>query len=158
MTLSSDLVEYRSSGIHGTGGFARQLIPAGTSVVQYVGHRIDKTAATEHCANGNEYVFCLDDQWDLDGNVDWNPARFINHSCAPNCEAQFDEEAREIWIVACREIHPGEELTFNYNYDLEDYREHPCRCGASACVGFMVAEELFAHVRTQLSHAVQQPV
>jgi hypothetical protein len=79
--------------------------------------------------------------------VDWNPARFLNHSCAPNCEAQFADG--RIWLVAIRDIRAGEELTFNYGYDLTDYREHPCRCGAVSCVGYIVAEEFFEHVRRQ---------
>jgi hypothetical protein len=54
-----------------------------------------------------------------------------------------------IWIVAVRTITADEELTFNYGYDLEDYREHPCRCGAAGCVGFVVAEEFFPHLRSR---------
>src|SRR5262249_44665443 len=76
-----------------------------------------------------------------------NLARFLNHSCSPNCEAQFDEE--HIWFIAARDIKTGEELTFNYGFDLENYRHYPCRCGSSVCVGFMVAEEFFDHVRKQ---------
>ena len=77
----------------------------------------------------------------LDGKVDWNPARLLNHSCSPTCEAEEDDE--RIWIVALRDIKAGEEITFNYNYDLQDYQEHPCRCGAPNCVGYIVAEEFF---------------
>jgi SET domain-containing protein len=51
--------------------------------------------------------------------------------------------------VAIREIRAGEELTFNYSYDLQDFREHPCSCGASGCVGYIVAEEFFDHVSRQ---------
>ncbi len=53
----------------------------------------------------------------------------------------------QIWIVARREIAPGEELTFNYGYDWEDHREHPCGCGAPECVGYIVAEEFFEKLR-----------
>ena len=77
----------------------------------------------------------------------WNPARFINHSCAPNCEAEVKDG--QIWIVAGRDLKVGEEITFNYGFDLEDYRLYPCRCGAPACVGYIVAEEFFPHVRRQ---------
>ncbi len=83
----------------------------------------------------------------MDGNVDWNPARFLNHSCEPNCEARFIDG--RIWLVAIRDVRAREELTFNYGYDLEDYREHPCRCGAASCAGYIVAEEFFEHVRRQ---------
>jgi uncharacterized protein len=79
--------------------------------------------------------------------VPWNPARFINHSCMPNCEASIEDG--RIWITALRDIEPGDELTFNYGYDLDDYKGYPCRCGTSECVGFIVAEEFFDHVRRQ---------
>jgi len=81
----------------------------------------------------------------LDGNVEWNPARFLNHGCAPNSEA-ICEDGR-VWIVALRDIRASEEITFNYGYDLDDYTEHPCRCGAPECVGYIVAEDFFAQVR-----------
>ena len=60
-------------------------------------------------------------------------------------EARMEEE--RIWIYAVRDLRAGEELTFNYGYDLQDYEEHPCHCGAPDCLGFMVAEEHFKHVR-----------
>jgi uncharacterized protein len=133
-----------ASRVHGRGLFARKVIPAGTRLIEYVGQRITKVESARECEAENPYIFGLDAEWDLDGNVPWNPARFINHSCEPSCEAELDEG--RIWIVALREIAGGEEVTFNYGYDLEDYREHPCRCGASACVGYMVAEEFFPQV------------
>jgi hypothetical protein len=141
----NEFLEVRQSAIHGTGGYARRTIPAGARVIEYVGERISKEESHRRCEAGNEYIFTIDEQWDLDGKVTWNPARFINHSCAPNCEAEWDEA--RIFINALRDIQPGEELTFNYNYDLEDYREHPCRCGTPACVGYIVAEEFFEQVR-----------
>jgi SET domain-containing protein len=54
-----------------------------------------------------------------------------------------------LWINTIRDIQPGEELTFNYGYDLEDYRDHPCCCGTPECVGFIVGEEYFEQVRKQ---------
>jgi hypothetical protein len=95
----------------------------------------------------NSCIFSLNAEEDLDGDVPWNPARLINHSCTPNCEAEL--EGDRIWIVASRNIQPGEEVTFNYGYDLVDYREHPCRCGSAECVGYMVAEDFFEHVRSR---------
>lgn len=140
-------VRFSESGIHGTGGFARCDIPAGTYLIEYVGERIDKAEAQRRCELDNRYIFILDDHWDIDGDVAWNPARFINHSCSPNCEAELDEEVGRIWIKALRDITAGEELSFNYGYDISEYEEHPCRCGAAECVGYIVAEEHFAHVR-----------
>lgn len=144
MEIETELVIYRTSGIHGTGGFARVNIPAETNIVEYVGEIISKDESARRCESDNVYIFDLDEEHDLDGSAESNLARFINHSCAPNCEAQWDEE--HIWIVAIRDIKAGEELTFNYGYDLENYKDHPCRCGANGCVGFIVAEEFYAHV------------
>jgi uncharacterized protein len=143
----TDLVIFESSRIHGIGGFARNDVAAGTRVIEYVGEKITKQESLARCERSNEYIFAIDDAHDLDGNVDWNPARFLNHSCDPNCEARFIEG--RIWLVAIRDIRAGEEFTFNYSYDLADYREHPCRCGAASCVGYIVAEEFFEHARRQ---------
>jgi uncharacterized protein len=141
----TELIQFRRSPIHGTGGYARVAIKAGTRVIEYVGEKISKAEAVVRCEANNVYIFTLNDDFDLDGNTEANPARFLNHSCAPNCEAEWDEE--RIWIVALRDIGAGEELTFNYGYDLEDYRDHPCCCGTPECVGFIVAEEFFDQVR-----------
>jgi len=143
----TELIQFRHSRIHGVGGYARRNIPKGTRVIEYVGKKITKAESNAQCEGDNVYIFTLDDEFDLDGSVDWNPARFINHSCTPNCEAEWD--ADRLWIVALRDIPPGEELAFNYGYDLEDYREYPCCCGASECVGYIVAEEYFELVRKQ---------
>lgn len=147
IVAETEFVLFRSSPIHGTGGFARGDIAAETRILEYVGEKITKQESLARCEQNNEYIFALSEVQDLDGNVRWNPARFLNHSCEPNCEARL--EAGRIWIVALRGIREGEELTFNYGYDLEEYREHPCVCGAKRCVGFIVAEEFFEHVRRQ---------
>ena len=141
----SPLLELRQSPIQGLGAFAAGPICAGKLMLEYVGEKITKTESVRRCEAGNTFIFELDDEWDIDGGVGWNPARFLNHSCAPNCDAEYIEG--QIWIVARREIAPGEELTFNYGYDSEDYREHPCRCGARECVGYIVAEEFFPMLR-----------
>jgi SET domain-containing protein len=143
--VSNELFEIRKSAIDGTGCFALKKIEKGTPVVEYVGEKISKAESLKRCENQNHYIFTLDDEFDLDGDVDWNPAKFINHSCDPNCEAEFFGEM--IWIMAIRDIEPGEEITFNYSYDLEDYKEHPCRCGSPNCVGYIVAEEFFPKFR-----------
>ncbi|MCB1127569.1 MAG: SET domain-containing protein-lysine N-methyltransferase [Verrucomicrobiae bacterium] len=141
----SKWVEFRPSQIHGTGAFAIRTIRKGTRVIEYLGRKIDKAESARQLEAQNPFIFDVDETFDLDGNVDWNPARFINHSCAPNCEAENDEG--RIWIVALRSIRPGEELSFNYGYDIADYRDHPCECGAGNCLGYMVAEEFFETVR-----------
>jgi uncharacterized protein len=168
----SDLLETRASALHGRGLFARVHIPAGTRLLEYAGERVTKEESQRRCEAGNVYIIGLDDQWDIDGNHPGNAARLINHSCAPNAEAVIEEEVtflvREgdarptadcsdvrtvsrIFIDTLRAISPGEEITFNYGYDLVDFHEHPCRCGAENCVGFIVAEELFPELRRTLA-------
>jgi SET domain-containing protein len=145
------LVCFCESAIHGTGGFAKTDIAAGTWVIEYTGEKITKDESLRRCEAGNEFIFSLGDEWDLDGSVPWNPARFLNHSCEPNCETERIEG--RIWIIAVRNIRGGEELTFNYGYSLDDYREHHCRCGAAGCVGYMVSPEFFEHVKWQSGFA-----
>lgn len=141
----TDLLAFGPSAIHGLGGFAKTPIGRGTRLAEYVGERISKSESLRRCQESNEYIFTLNEEQDLDGNVAWNPARLINHSCAPNCEAELHDD--RIWIVAARDIAAGEEITFNYGYDLADYEDYPCRCGSPNCVGYIVAEEFFEHVR-----------
>src|ERR1017187_2578865 len=148
----TELVKFRSSPIHGTGGLAKTSIRNGTHIIQYLGEGISKGESLRRCEQNNEFIFALSDEQDLDGNVAWNPARFINHSCAPNCEAEKDGD--HTWIIATRDIGASEEITFNYGYDLVDYKDHPCQCGSPQCVGYMVAQEYFEHV---LSRKASRP-
>ena len=130
---------FKPSPIHGTGVFAADALAAGNRILEYVGEKIDKQESLRRCELNNEYIFAIDARFDLDGNVEWNPARFVNHSCDPNCDAELIEG--RIWMVTRRLIEAEEELTFNYGYDLENYREHPCRCGAPRCSGYILAGE-----------------
>jgi SET domain-containing protein len=141
---ATELVLFKGSPIHGTGGFAKTAIRKGTRVIEYLGERISKSESLRRCEQNNAFIFRLSDEQDLDGNVAWNPARFINHSCAPNCEAEMVEG--RIWVIATRDIGAGEEITFNYGYDLEDYKDYPCCCGSPNCVGYVVAEVFFEYV------------
>jgi uncharacterized protein len=139
------LVEIRASPIHGQGAFALADIPAGTPVLEYVGERISKEESLRRCEQNNTFIFYLSPEYDLDGDVNANPAKWLNHSCAPNCEVELIDE--RLWVIAKRSIPAGEELTFDYGYDLESLREHPCHCGAPQCVGFIVAEEFHPQLR-----------
>lgn len=135
------------SGLHGRGVFARDFIPEGEQIIEYIGERITKDEARRRedrrvarAARGGAasvFIFELNRVFDLDGDVAGNPARWINHSCEPNCEAQ--EDCGRIWIVALRDIAPGEELTFDYGFPYDEGLRHPCRCGAAECAGFIVA-------------------
>jgi SET domain-containing protein len=145
--LETEWIVFNRSPIHGIGGFARVALPKGTRLLEYVGEKISKQESLRRCESGNEFVFSINEHVDLDGCVDWNPARWLNHSCAPSCEAV--PEGEHIWLVAIRDIPAGEEITFNYGYDLVDYKEHPCGCGAPNCVGYIVAEEFFKNVSRQ---------
>lgn len=135
------LVVFKPSPIHGTGGFARVNIRRGKRIIEYVGVKLSKAAAQAELEKQNTYIFTLDDDYDIDGSVAWNAARFFNHSCAPNCETQIVGD--RIWVYALHHIVAGEELTYNYNHGLDDYQDRPCHCGASSCVGYMVAPSYF---------------
>ena len=144
---TESLIHFNNSAIHGTGGFARVNIAAGTRLIEYLGRKIDKRESMRQCELDNPFIFTINDEYDLDGNVEWNPARLLNHSCSPNAEAQ--QEENRIWIVALCDIRADAEISFNYNYDFIDYKEHPCKCGSQNCVGYIIAEEFFDTIRNQ---------
>jgi SET domain-containing protein len=131
----------RKSSIAGLGLFAAQDIRQGTRIIQYLGEKIAKAESTRRLAQGNVYIFTLNDRYDIDGKVLRNTARYSNHSCDPNCA--IDKTTRTIWLVALRDITDGEELTFNYGYTFEPdtYQDFPCRCGAHTCCGYILARE-----------------
>lgn len=143
----SELCEVRGSAIHGRGVYATRAIKKEEKIIEYVGQLIDKeeserraNAQAEKAAQHGDaavYIFTVDDDYDLDGNLPWNVARLINHSCEPNCEAWIDKH--RIFIHALRDIKLGEELSFDYGFDIETWEEHPCRCGKKSCVGHIVS-------------------
>lgn len=155
----SELCEVRDSAIHGRGVYAARDIPAEEKIIEYVGERIDKEeserrAWAQHAkaqANGDAavYIFTLTQKLDIDGNVPWNTARLINHSCEPNCEAWID--GKRIFIHALRDIRAGEELTFDYAFDVSCYEDHPCRCGRKGCVGYIVSREQWPQLKEILA-------
>jgi len=112
--------------------------------------RADKVIdeAEKDNARGFVYIFELSRKYDIDGYPKYNTARYINHSCDPNCEIHIIQG--RIWIVAMRGIKKGEELTYDYGYEFEDFEDHECKCGAENCVGYIVAEEFRAKVRKAL--------
>lgn len=147
------------SGVHGYGLFARDFIPQGEQIIEYVGERVTKAeverrelkrlARLAAGGDGCVYVFELNRRHDIDGNVRWNEARRINHSCRPNCEPQSGRG--RIWIVARRDIAPGEELNYDYGFDFAEWRQHPCGCRAPECTGYIVAQGLRWRVRRILA-------
>lgn len=155
----SDYCEVRGSNIHGRGVYATKFIPKDTRVIEYVGEIIDKR---ESDRRGNSqqrkakttgdaavYIFTISKNYDLDGNVPWNIARLINHSCEPNCEACI--VGRRIYIDAIRDIQPGEELSFDYGFDVDCFDEHPCRCGKPDCIGYIVSKDQWPELQARLA-------
>ena len=155
----SSLCEVRNSEIHGRGVYAAQDIEPETQIIEYLGEYInkdeseqrawDQAAHAEETGDAAVYIFTLDKKWDIDGNVPWNDARLINYSCDPNCEAWIEED--QIFIYSLREIKAGEELTFDYGFDVDCYEDHPCRCGKPNCVGYIVSQEQWPELRRRLA-------
>jgi uncharacterized protein len=155
----SQSCEVRDSAIHGRGVYASRAIPAEEKIIEYVGELIDKDeserrAWAQHAkaqATGDAavYIFTLTDHLDIDGDVPWNTARLINHSCDPNCEAWID--GKRIFIHALRDIKEGEELTFDYAFDVSCYEDHPCLCGRKGCVGYIVSREQWPQLKEILA-------
>jgi len=160
-SAQSDLCEVRNSVIHGSGVYAAQDIVEGARVIEYVGEYISKEESerrawdqfAKHEENNDAavYIFTLNDKWDIDGNVPWNTARLINHSCDPNCEAWTEED--QIVIYALRDIKEGEELTFDYGFDIESYEDHPCLCGSDNCIGYIVSQEQWPELKKRMAEA-----
>ncbi len=141
-------LQVRASGIHGKGVFALRPIAAGARVMEYTGEVITWTEALRRHPHDPEqpnhtFYFHIDDHHVIDGKHHGNAAKWINHSCAPNCEAE--EVDGRIYINALRAIEPGEELNYDYALVLEGRhtakvkKQFECRCGARLCRGTMLA-------------------
>ena len=144
----------RNSPIHGRGVVARIPIGAGERICEYVGERIDwPEALRRHPHDPSQpfhtFYFSVDDESVIDGNVGGNFSRFMNHSCEPNCEAEMierdgDRDTR-IFILALRDIEPGEELVYNYGLSLDERytptlkKQFACHCGSANCRGTMLS-------------------
>lgn len=140
------LYEVRKSNIQGRGVFATRRIRAGQRIIQYTGDRIpndeaDRRYDEEKMDRHHTFLFALDEDTCIDGDVATNTARLINHSCDPNCEAIIEGE--EIWIYALKNIQPGVELAYDYKYERTGGREQEkfyiCHCGAKKCRGSIMA-------------------
>lgn len=136
--------EIRGSRVHGRGAFATRRIRKGARVIEYVGERIDGDEADaryddESMEHHHTFLFEVGKDSFIDAAHNGNEARFINHSCGPNCAAY--QEGERIFIEATQNIQPGIEL--NYDYDLGPVDDYParwrelyaCRCGADNCRG-----------------------
>jgi hypothetical protein len=148
-----EVIEVRKSGVHGHGVFALQMIPRGSRIIQYKGQKITNALGAERydeesMDSHHTFLFSLDEEFCLDGGKYGNEAKYINHSCSPNCEAV--QEGSKIFIDAIRTIRKGQELTFDYalcsDGELpENWEEfYACCCGSKNCRGVMLAPEEIA--------------
>lgn len=148
----SDKIIRRNSKIHGQGVFATAPIKAGEEVVEYQGKlRTHAAVDAEYGGEdtGHTFLFILNEQYVIDANIKGNVAKWINHSCAPNCKAwvigsEDDDPLKDhVVIEALRNIAVGEELTYDYDIQInapitaEDRRLWACHCGATNCTGTM---------------------
>jgi SET domain len=122
------MIQKRRSKIHGWGIYATKAIPKNTRVIHYAGEKISNQESLKrerrYIQKGHIWCFKLTNRTVIDAGVGGNDARFINHSCRPNC--YIDIKGGVIWIRASRTIAKGEELTYHYNTDGEGLIK--CRC------------------------------
>lgn len=144
----------RRSPIHGNGVFAVEPIRKGEEIIQYKGTLMTHAEADHMYGDGGEtghtFLFTLNDDYIIDANRKGNSARWINHSCAPNCRAVVEESASgdprrdKVLIEAIRNIKPGEELTYDYGITLEVphtarlKKLWKCLCGSKNCSGTLL--------------------
>jgi SET domain-containing protein len=111
----------------GLGLFATQPLKKGDFIIEYTGERISEEEANRR---GGKYLFTLTTDWTIDGKGRDNIARYINHSCTPNAEAELDEDELRVRIFAKKKILPGEEIQYDYGSEYWDEHIKPygCRC------------------------------
>lgn len=155
--MANQKIVARRSPIHGNGVFATDAIEKGERIIQYRGqlrtHDEVDAAYADVEENGHTFLFTLNDDYVIDANAKGNIARWINHSCRPNCEAVVEEDDKgrrdkdKVFIEATRRIKPGEELTYNYGITLDEPHTPKakklwgCRCGAKDCTGTMLQKK-----------------
>jgi uncharacterized protein len=143
-------IQVRRSGIHGKGVFALAPITEGERILEYTGSVITWAQAKKRPPHNPDdpnhtFYFHIDDKHVIDGLDGGNAAKWINHACGPNCEA--DEEGERVFIKALRDISPGEELNYDYGLILDGRHtkkvkeEFACRCGTPECRGTMLAKK-----------------
>jgi SET domain-containing protein len=129
------LVEVRDSSIHGKGTFASAFLESETLILDYTGELIDRKTAVERdnpdAPDYSCYILQIDDDVFIDARLVEHPAKYVNHSCEPNCGISRD--VTRAFVCTLRTIHPGEELTYDYGYD--DGENLTCRCKARTCRG-----------------------
>jgi SET domain-containing protein len=135
-------IEVRQSGVHGQGVYAVQSIPKGTRIIEYTGERVSWEDAPDDDNDPHTFNFGLENGKVINPGVGGNDARWINHSCDPNCEAV--EEDDRVFIYAIRDIQAGEELLYDYQLEIDEpitdasRKKFACQCGAPNCRGTML--------------------
>lgn len=140
------------SKVHGHGVFATENIAKNKKIIQYIGEKVTRSEGNVRSEKriknylnskktGSVYIFELNSRYDIDGSPKYNKARYINHSCQPNCEVDIIKG--EIWISSIKKINKGEELSYDYGYsfDKDDYRDHICKCGSKNCIGYIISSD-----------------
>ena len=157
----------KNSKVHGSGIFATENIKKNTKIIEYIGEKVSKSEGDRRSSvrikkyinsplNGSVYIFELNKKYDIDGLIDENKARFINHSCNPNCEVDIIKD--RIWISSIKKIKKNEELSYDYGYafDKEDYRDHVCKCGSKDCIGFIISSDEWKKYLRYLSKIINK--
>ena len=123
-------IQRKKSKLHGFGVFAREPINKNKRIIDYAGelvsNKVSEKREDRYLKNGCIWVFRVNRAWSRDAAVGGNVARFINHSCTPNCWIEVDAKTRTIWIRAAKSITTGQELVYDYN--TEGDKVIPCRC------------------------------
>lgn len=127
--LSDSYVIRRTAS--GLGLFAAKPIPAGTRIIEYTGPLVSNEEV-ERRTKG-KYFFGVNSRWSIDGTPRSNVARYINHSCRPNCDAVLSK--RRVWIWSRRAIKKGEELSYDYGKEYFDDHIKPVGCKCKKCAG-----------------------
>ena len=147
-STSGKRIQVRRSGVHGKGVFALQDLAEGEQLVEYIGEVISWAEAERRHPHdpqnpNHTFYFHIDEDHVIDGLHGGNASRWINHACAPNCEA--DQQGNRVFIRALRAIAAGEELSFDYGLIIDERytaklkAEYACWCGADECRGTMLA-------------------
>ena len=142
----------KKSKVHGSGVFATKDIDNNIKIIEYIGEKVLKSEGDKRSAKriknylnseetGSVYIFELNSKYDIDGSPEYNKARYINHSCNPNCEVEIFEN--RIWISSIKKITKNKELSYDYGYefDKDDYKDHICKCGSKNCIGYIVSQD-----------------
>lgn len=115
----------------GLGLFALTPFKRGDFIIEYTGELLQTEEADRR---GGKYLFIINDDWVLDGKGREHTGRYINHSCKPNAEAESDEDARKVRILARKKIEPGEEITYDYGKEYWNEYIKPLGCKCTACL------------------------